>query len=307
MVEYSKYSTSTFGHPNLGKVIVHFDPTVEYDGDKTNTNFDYWFCYSVYRKRTAQLAGKRYINCSQDTKDIQHLKLKRIFIKHDLNLLTTPKAYMAITTKSSVLPARQWGVPDAEKLVIKPMLGARGDGHVLLPRHAFGLFMGWSQGMTWNQIKEHFPTFKYSADAPKGQDEEPYWTDDEQLHVCEYVPNVVAEWRILFGGKRVIGRERRINGVEYKQANINPDDVVEDMSEAKYLPLDELFVSNPELANQIYTLTQQLHIPVGSLDLYKTDDGKFGIFEYSNQYAFRLADPHVIQQLWIDGLVDTIL
>ena len=98
-------------------------------------------------------------------------------------------------------------------------------------------------------------------------------------------------------------REREIKKGVYNQANLDLD-VIRTIPEVKYTLIDEMF--DERLVKTLYELIEFADIPTGSLDLFVTGDGQYGLFEWSTQYAFMGANNHFIRQLLLDGIAKVI-
>src|SRR5699024_10972183 len=106
-------------------------------------------------------------------------------------------------------------------------------------------------------------------------------------------------YRLLVGGDTIYGRERTIKQGPYPQANLDTDKF-HTVQDVVYETIDNMF--DETLVETLYAFAKFIDLPIGSIDLYSTTDGNWGIFEYSTQFAFHGANPNFIKQLLLDGV-----
>jgi hypothetical protein len=175
------------------------------------------------------------------------------------------------------------------KIVVKPEDGARGLCHFVVDfdKVSVGPFLRDLYGKT--SIADMAEKYAPHAHLSHGQ----AWDDEESQKVKEegnftfqrYVDNIKTEVRILTNHVSDIGFacvRSRIGDV-YKQAT-SATPLLENIEQIYKNDLLEMFGDEQEL--QVFEkLLEEVIGPMQSVDLFFTEDGRWGICEYCNQYG----------------------
>lgn len=175
------------------------------------------------------------------------------------------------------------------KIVIKPEDGARGLCHFVVDfdKVSVGPFLRDLYGAT--TIADMAEKYAPHAHLSHGQ----AWDDEESQKVKEegnftfqrYVENIKAEVRILTNHVSDVGFAcvRSRVGEEYKQAT-SATTMLDHIEELNDLELLSMFGDVGE-RDVFLKLLEEVIGPMQSVDLFFTEDGRWGICEYCNQYG----------------------
>lgn len=285
-------------NPSIGNVIFHNNPRLEYTGTELIKNFDYHFDFNIKKNKLheAILPG-HYFHFPRLSRMTQYLKISKFNeSRTKTQQLFIPNYYLATEREGEHVYVTNFGIPEGDRVVIKETLGARGSNQVVVPSNMVTTLLKHSKGLTMAEVKVKFPDFIYSDGTTwdKVMFEKP-----SDLFISQLVSSVKSEWRLLVGGDKIYGRERMIKQGPYPQANLDHD-VFVTVPEVKYELIENMF--SEELVSALHDLTDFIGLPIGSIDLFLTEDGRYGIFEYSTQFAFMGADNNFIRQMLLDGL-----
>jgi hypothetical protein len=175
------------------------------------------------------------------------------------------------------------------KIVIKPEDGARGLCHFVVDfdQVSVGPFLRDLYGKT--KIADMAEKYAPHAHLSHGQ----AWDDEESQQVKDegnftfqrFVDNIATEVRILTNHVSDVGYAciRSRIGDEYKQAT-SATPILEDIKSIDGKVLGEMFGDPAEYAI-FCQLLEEVIGPMQSVDLFFTEDGRWGICEYCNQYG----------------------
>lgn len=291
-----------FENPEIGAVIFHEDPRVESSTNLANFDIHIDFTNGGVNTLHECLFAHRYLHIPKVSKKDQFLKMIG-FNKNSPIKLKTPTVFMATRRNSNhkyyELPIANIGTPNCDKVVVKHSHGARGSNQLVIQTNMLQTVIKEAQNkdLTLGEIKELFPDIILT----EGSDLELKLLDNyDNFVVTEYVPGIQKEWRLLVSGDEIYHRERVINEGEYPQANLNVT-TYHNTPTVVYKPLSESSIP-VEIIETLQAYVKYIKLPIGSLDLYIEEDGSFGIFEYSQQFAFHGADPAFIRKLHLDAV-----
>lgn len=180
------------------------------------------------------------------------------------------------------------------KVVIKPQDGARGIGQFVIDTKYINLHQ-FNKSLDKYLAGEHTTeAFQKFLDGFEGHVS--YYSRDEEKPgegleclktqggiVQSFVPDVSAEYRIITGAdsKPVYFQRRKVRDEEsaYPQATGGGD--VIDVQANRDNPFD----SDPQASKLFDYLCQKVIGPLNSIDLFITNDGHWGIFEFCNQFG----------------------
>lgn len=279
----------------------HDNPELEYNGVTLVKNFDYHIDFNVERNELhASVLPQTYFHYPRHRRSVQYINVSTFNATRDDFKISVPKYYLATAKPQDHLSVTNFGIPGCEKVVIKEEWGARGSNQVVVPTNMLTTLLKHARGRTLGETKEMFPDLIYTDNSDW---EINFFDDPSDLFISELITNVKAEYRLLVGGDKIYGRERVIKAGPYPQANLETDKF-HTVQEVIYTPIEEMF---PEvLVQTLYDFAEFIDLPLGSIDLYSTTDGNWGIFEYSTQFAFMGANPVWIRSLLLDGIKKVI-
>lgn len=287
----------------IGNVIFHNNPRIEFDGASISSNFDHHIDFRITKNKLhSELVGDSYNHYPRMKRRTQYLNVFKFNKGRPLDSqITIPHYYMATLREGEHVGITNFGIPKCDKVVIKEQLGARGSNQVVVPTNMLTTLLKHSKNKTLGEVKEAFPDLIYTDNSDWDM---VFFADPNTLFVSELITNVKSEYRLLVGGKKMYGRERAIKAGPYPQANLDVDKF-HTVQEVNYEPIEDMF--DYALVETLYAFVEYIDLPIGSIDLYSTTDGKWGIFEYSTQFAFHGANPNFIKQLLLDGVKKVLL
>lgn len=287
----------------IGNVIFHNNPRIEFDGASISSNFDHHIDFRITKNKLhSELVGDSYNHYPRLKRRTQYLNVFKFNKDRPIeSQITIPHYYMATLREGEHVGITNFGIPKCDKVVIKEQLGARGSNQVVVPTNMLTTLLKHSKNKTLGEVKEAFPDLIYTDNSDWDM---MFFADPNALFVSELITNVKSEYRLLVGGKKIYGRERTIKAGPYPQANLDVDKF-HTVQEVNYEPIEDMF--DEALVETLYAFVEYIDLPIGSVDLYSTTDGKWGIFEYSTQFAFHGANPNFIKQLLLDGVKKVLL
>lgn len=287
--------------PSGHTAMFHNGPMVDFDGRTVKRNFDYHFDFKLKGNRFHRdLLPGRYFHFPRLKRMTQYIKLYRFNQEHvnkdDHVEIFIPEFYTATQKTGEHVTITNFSLPKSDKVVIKEQFGARGSNQIVVPSNMVTTLLKHTRGLTLGEVKAKFPDLIYSEGTNM---DAIFFEKPADLFMSELVSGVKNEWRLLVGGDKIYGRERVIKQGPYPQANLDHD-VFPTVSEVKYAPIEEMF--DETLVQTLHAMVDFINLPLGSIDLFLTEEGRYGIFEYSTQFAFMGADNHFIRQMLLDGL-----
>lgn len=283
---------------NVGQVLFHNNPRLEFDGADISANFDHHIDFRITKNKLHQeLLGEAYTHYPRLKRRTQYLNVFQFNKGRPVDQqITIPHYYMATLREGEHVGITNFGIPKCDKVVIKEQLGARGSNQVVVPTNMLTTLLKHSKGKTLGEVSEMFPDLIYTDNSNW---EMKFFDDPNDLFISELLTNVKSEYRLLVGGDRIYGRERTIKAGPYPQANLEVDKF-HSVQEVTYERIEDMF--DEALVKTLYDFVAYIDLPIGSVDLYSTTDGTWGIFEYSTQFAFHGASPTFIRQLLLDSV-----
>lgn len=285
--------------PSGHTAMFHSAPLVDFDGRHVIRNFDYHFDFRLKGNRFHKdLLPNRYFHFPRLKRMTQYIKLFHFNEQASGGLVPIfiPEFYTATQKHGEHVAITNFSLPKSDKVVIKEQFGARGSNQVVVPSNMVTTLLKHSKGLTMAEVKAKFPDLIYSEGTNM---DAVFFNKPADLFMSELVPKVKNEWRLLVGGRRIYGRERMIKQGPYPQANLDHD-VFPTVQTVNYSPIEEMF--DKDLVDTLHAMVDFINLPLGSVDLFLTEDGRYGIFEYSTQFAFVGADNHFVRQLILDGM-----
>lgn len=280
------------------EIYIHRTPIIKYDDLEVVSNFDYFIDFSYEPDSLIKLLlPDKYINIPRHSKTRQFINIRNFNLtRGNKTRLLKPNNYHTIINSNNLTPLAQIGTPLCEYVVIKNEFGARGTDQVKLPTKFLISFFDNAIGATYEEIKK-LPYVELSSkyhDIP--------FSSVVDLTVTEFIPNISKEWRIIVSGDNIVAREREINTdlKTFPQANL-PCNYHEEIS---YEPLSSCFsIASIEV---ITSFINYIGMKFGSIDLYVTNDGDLGIFEYSTEYGTSNLNLLYMKELLLNSLTSIL-
>lgn len=286
---------------NLATQQANFDILIDFTLDGQKSEFE------ILKELSSKIP---YYEIKRESKITQMVKINNV-----INRLPVPKSNskpLKLVRFSKVIGNSISSMPLSEFpslhtrnndwLVVKIDNGARGLGQAVVNKINLNSFLSECKELDkLSELKTKFPSVKFGN--TEGDDDTNYFKTFP-LVVCQYIPNIEKEYRILVNGKEIFGYERILNNnSDYKQANLD-----------KNKPIDYSFtpvrlsklISDKHTYMLIKSAISNLGIDFGSVDLFKTADGQYGIFEYSPQFGMHEIDPDFLEKFHRDFIVRII-
>lgn len=290
---------------SVGEVIFHSNPLAELRNGRIVSNVDAFLDLRFKGDPTAkQIFGDRYYRYSKPSKMTQHFKILAFNGIHNGYTLGTPRQFVSWSTglSANAHPLSDFGILDCAQVVIKPQYGARGSNHVVAPSHMVQTLLKTITKQTGTELQKMYPDIIVSRGSVE---DEPIFEVLDDMVITEKLEHVLQEWRLLFSAGKIYCREREITPGEYSQSNLCVD-IVRNIPEVIYTPLENTEFP-AALQDYLNAFVQFIKLPFGSIDLYLTAEGEYGIFEYSEQFGFHGANHKFIRQLHLDGVEQILI
>lgn len=203
-------------------------------------------------------------------------------------------------------------LPDCNKLIAKPVDGARGECQILAPTDLMDAILTMSSDIPVNQLNERFPeaTFYFGEEHyAQGVLRDDAYFDVSNLMILPYIEDVVSEWRVVVSGSCLHMYRRQIehtdNGTRIVVAGRHTYTVdglkVENEEEALALNVIEHTGDTcTSVWRELREVIKGAGITLGSVDVYVRADGTVGIFEWCPQFGTLYSDREQRRQLGID-------
>lgn len=288
-----KHLPTTFSSQDT-TVVVHDDPVVAYQGDKVVANFDLLITDSRSLNTSCGeswdelLEPGKLVVVDRISKPVQAMRMlaasKRLKLKDYRHIPT----WFVSSSLSSERNAWHFGNGYSGICVIKHIHGARGIGQVMFDSRKIPvevilktLAAGTPEAIT--KLKEKYPDIAIPTTRQFHQTEAASLLS-EDVFLQEVIHNVHSEYRVLLrpdGKHWVYSRSRKPQdgfiqacGVfdEYCQSN-------------DYWIIDEEGSPTSKVADGVVKMFAELGLDFGSADLFIDSSGKWGIFEYCNQFG----------------------
>lgn len=288
--------------------LIHHSPKVQYQIKNGKTvihkNFDLLLDFSASAgKITSGVLKTDYRSFKRLPKTEQLIQIQRWLNNTQLanSNLEVPNHYLSFGDIGDIELSTH-GTPRTARVVVKRENGAGGASQAIVPREVLSLLLAdlENENYTRDELVERYPTVTFSEEPATGS----FAVKDHWL-VMDYLEDIVQEYRILIGGKTLMGYQRRRHDTPYPQAN-HFNGTFNTSEEIQPEDFDSLFSSRPDLCRDLLKLIRCMGLRFGSIDLYIRNNGQAGIFEFCPQYGFYLIDPTVIRQLHEDFIVDEV-
>ncbi len=224
--------------------------------------------------------GIKTIGTKRFPKYQQHLILTQ-------NGILTPEMYCTVTpslyksNRGDYLHVLLHDLNKNEEIILKSNDGARGLGQILLRKEQ--LYNLFDNSNDKEYLKNHFNL----GGLPKNEFEDSFLfetIETSNFIISKKINDIVAEYRVIgFYGIEPIVIERKIT--DHWQSNISIT--------GEFKELDSSVLSK-ELLDNIQGLLKKLNTPFLSIDVFKREDGSFGVFEFQMQFGYKSPDKDIL-------------
>lgn len=180
------------------------------------------------------------------------------------------------------------------KVIVKPENGTRGECHVvvdcdLLSPVVIGIAINAFGDK--EEMAKLMSTYGGALSFHNGHSN-PESRKHDVFAIQEYVPDVVNEYRIITTHDADVGlichrtRDRtQIVDCDVKSSYMQATGITHDKTQMSVVDATLPDAPVPSFYDEVRAVTKALGCRLGSLDIYITSEGKWGIFEYSNEYG----------------------
>ena len=203
--------------------------------------------------------------------------------------------------------------PLPDVLIAKKDIGAEGKYQIKIPTKDISLDYLFISKLRENkyrtELMEKFPGLVFSTSSHEELEEnisdgsDHGWTSSYGDYCfCDFVPNVVSEYRVLLSavGEHLVYKRNFRNSDTYQQVcnGFNKDE--------NAIPYRDWLAGLPcALGKEIHETINWLG-DYGAVDLFITDESKWGIFEWSNQFGIYGNDPQEMIKLHKDYISQNV-
>ena len=308
IVAYDDHAVNNFQHAPARfkrgnvEVLVHADPRIDIDGVEVVTNFDL-----LINSGLGPVKGSGFLDQSALVTLPRHSKSRQMVELHKITVRQESFHYIQPLTR--YCNQHTWtgtsvgGTVDLGRyVVIKPEDGARGIGQYVVDTKRTKIatvLTAIKDGLLPNAdaIAEMYgDTVFLATDKEKDENEGAEVIVSQGYIAQSVIPDIVAECRVLISPAgpnvyldRTI-RNKSKGGVTYSQATGADADSgkavtrLEHTQFNKHIPEIGRDTYIAEINNFLYEMSLDV-CPFGSVDLFITREGKWGIFEYCNQFG----------------------
>jgi hypothetical protein len=281
----------------------HNDPIASLLGDRIETNFDIMIDAGYNTEFKNMLPSHRYIELKRYGKQEQACKLLHSATCYNNAIVEAwRKDHGFIPVPTWFVGNGKWdsniAIPEGTKrVVIKPADGARGIGQFLVDVENVSLrsfFSEMKKTMIIPNVhdKETLDKFiatfggyvTYHSRNENHEGEGIASMFSQGAVVQSVIPNVEHEFRLITNSRGLVDyvQKRNIVNVEHGFPQAVGSGTVNVASE-KSLDIGDI-LNEPAVA-MLDSITSTAIGPLNSIDLFLTDDGEWGIFEYCNQFG----------------------
>ena len=287
------------------RVFFHNDPRMSADGDTVHFNFDYMItdgtimidsnvdAESIVPAHMLSIT-KRYNKFEQMTRLRNFATEQAKKGKFDIDNFIVPGVWY--NKQQSGLS--NLVIPDEEKVIVKPVDGARGIGQfmVKLDKIPFVVFVETldryrlekiTEEQFWLGLNKFSGCYVYSTAGEHYENEGLASLKNQGYMVQGFVKDVCSEYRLLtdLDGKIAYCQMRGIRDKdqsEFPQATGSDTNSIEG---SDIVPIEE--VVNKRTLRDLNAVASKVVGPLSSIDLFLTEDDRWGIFEYCNQFGIK--------------------
>lgn len=275
-------------------VRVHRNPEVNIAGNQLDCNFDLLITDQYYSKASIGirwedlLPANMLVRLNRPPKPAQAMQMLAIAHRNDLRHYRHVPTWLNTGLRKGADVPWVFGHGFKGRCVIKHLNGARGIGQIMFDADRIPVdtvvhaARGGKDALL--KLKERFPTLSIPTSRGKSE-EEPFDLLKEDVFLQEVVEDVVAEYRMLLrpdGNHWVFNRDRKPQD-GFEQAcgvfdEFTPENSHWSLGQEEAHPLRKH-------ERDIQCMFRELGMTYGSVDLFTTADGQWGVFEHSNQFG----------------------
>lgn len=306
------------------KVFFHNDPRMSIVDGETRFNFDYIIT-----------DGNVKIDGTFDAHDIVPAERVRLIKRFDKQTQTVRlnnfaneqqrktkgavpayKDFVRLSTWFNTQPHSKMQLVDPDSMVIvKPRDGARGIGQFLIdptiiPFVVFTEKLARYRGdkitgeELLNDLRKIDPNLKYSTAGENYENEGLLCLKLQDFMIQSYVPNIKAEYRIITNGRGDVGycqkRDIRKDSAFPQATGSDTNSILAD----DVIPIKEVLSATQ--VKELNLMMREVVGPMSSADLFVTEDGRWGIFEYCNQFGIVGVPMKIARDLHKDFIAELI-
>ncbi len=274
-------------HGHDYRVVVHrnVDVTVTDKGPILNADIVIDFRHQNKDYFYSKLLGERYIHQGRlgKSEQLSLLSMSGVPGVTPFSVRSTPGTNLRKQT------ARSGFTTDfnKKKYVIKPNMGAKGEGQALVPSFQLTSFIdATTRTNNIKKLKELFPDVVFTK------------TESGELSnfniITEFIDDIDKEYRVLVGGTSFWMYERTRQGDDYLHANIDFETIVNDESRIELKRVEH----GCDLYEYVQCIVDAADIKLGSIDVFRRQNGELGVFEYSTQFGFYQIEPAQVGDIY---------
>ena len=288
------------------EVVIHLNPIAEISASEYILNYDLLIS-SHHFTETAKICSNgipypenNRVFLQRYSKIEQAVGLKQIAKKLSLSNFYTLDIW--VTANDS-----NWAFNNAPTkcFIIKCNDGARGIGQILvkdnIPLSELLNAINDCE-MTTEKLLQQFPSIIYNTEGENYANEGLNMLRQQGFHAVEYIPNIVSEYRFTIINNNLCYPVKRFvkTTSDYKQVTGAP--AVRDSTISEFGNVNEL----KPFMEEINAVISQLNIKFGSCDIFVMDDGRWGLFEFCNQFGTSAYDPEDMIEIHQDFIISQI-
>lgn len=298
-----------YSEKHKASVVVIGNPKASIVGDEVITNFD--IILHANRSHPLQddssvswtdIIGNRSVGIDRVSKAVMQPIMAKYAKNKNMSLFVPVKTYLSNTRMASKdHPELIFGGDLPKSYVIKSCHGAQGYGQIVI-KDRDKISLQKLMDAIWKNdysslvsfADNHRDVVQLIGDGGRKTMEQ---INNQGCIAQEIIKNISAEYRILAVNNGdihyITHRERK--GGEYKQAN-GCNTPFREVRSLNYFIKDKKMVS--EIKDMVKMICNKFG-PLQSIDLFLTNDGRWGIFEFSNQFGVVGPGPKIVKDILV--------
>lgn len=301
-------------------VIIHHNPHAEFQGTKFVTNFDLLITNAVRSIFNAiqQHCHFTMVNLVRYSKLEQAVMMSALIPTggnienfHHINTYSRLENDVTMTELKQKIDESGWffggNFDPVKRYVIKPMHGAGGYGQIVFKPSEVSVdallceLMIPTNGL--DKLKELFPGVIFTnEDNPNAFSKGIEYIKEQGCVLQEVVENIQDEYRGLISPNGLVHFYKRTRSGEGFQQATGMTNVLR--NDGKVSMLD---AENFQHLNELKVVIEYLNIEFGSIDVFTTTDGKWGILEWCNQFGTVAYSPYSQKEYHVDCIKQWII
>jgi len=281
----------------LEKDFILIEPDVRIENNEVKTNFDFYLCMdSEPNRKLRGIIGQgmvEHFGTNRFSKPIQSLILKKLNIP-------TPKIYASVISKKDHCQGLDQVVlqslDDDVEVLVKSNNGAKGLGQAIITRQKiFDLYEEIGGSYNETKLESINENYRPGGDESKNNEYKSYFYDTIRGHDYHFaeLKNKDEEYRIiaLYGSDPII-IQRKVSKQHWQS---NSAITNEGIFIKKHPKVKEFKQISDKLLSHLKT-------PWLSIDVYISDKGEIGVFEFQMEFGFK----KVPKKLLVDSINNAV-